>query len=87
MDAARRLAESIADARELPDPSDSGASYWLARTLWAFGEGYAAFRETDPAFAAFLRPRMDLAVTALRARRARDYGHYQVIHGVRVPAG
>ena len=28
---------------ELPDPSDSGPSYWLARTLWAFGEGYAAF--------------------------------------------
>ena len=28
---------------ELPDPSDSGESYWLARSLWAFGEGYAAF--------------------------------------------
>ena len=40
---------------ELPDPSDSGASYWLARTLWALGEGYAAFRRTDPEFAGFLR--------------------------------
>lgn len=27
---------------ELPDPSDSGPSYWLARTVWALGEGYAA---------------------------------------------
>ncbi|CAA9588053.1 MAG: hypothetical protein AVDCRST_MAG86-4210 [uncultured Truepera sp.] len=34
-----------AEPVELPDPSDSGASYWLARTVWAFGEGYAAFAE------------------------------------------
>ena len=40
---------------ELPDPSDSGASYWLARTLWALGEGYAAFRNSDREFAEFLR--------------------------------
>ena len=32
---------------ELPDPSDSGPSYWLARTVWALGEGYAAFRDAD----------------------------------------
>ena len=25
--------------------------YWLARTIWALGEGYAAFRDADPAFA------------------------------------
>ena len=31
---------------ELPDPSDSGESYWLARTIWALGEGYAAFRDS-----------------------------------------
>ncbi len=42
-----------------PDPSDSDASYWLARTLWAYGEGYAAFRHADPAFAAFLADRMN----------------------------
>ena len=35
-----------ADPRRAPDPSDSGASYWLARTTWALGEGYAAFRGT-----------------------------------------
>ena len=42
-----------------PNPSDSGASYWLARTIWALGEGYADFRGTDPAFAAFLQQRLD----------------------------
>jgi hypothetical protein len=48
-----------------PNPSDSGASYWLARTIWALGEGYADFRGTDPAFAAFLGQRLDLAIGAL----------------------
>ena len=38
-----------ADPRRLPDPSDSDASYWLARTIWALGEGYAAFQHADPA--------------------------------------
>ncbi len=70
---------------ELPDPSDSDASYWLARTLWALGEGYAAFKDVDAHFAQFLRARMDLAVTALRRDVLVRYGTYQVIHGVRVP--
>ena len=48
-----------------PNPSDSGASYWLARTIWALGDGYADFRGTDPAFAAFLQQRLDLAIGAL----------------------
>ena len=54
-----------------PNPSDSGPSYWLARTLWALGEGYAAFRDTDPEFAGFLRARMDLADRGAEPRRAR----------------
>ena len=58
-----------AEPVELPDPSDSGPSYWLARTIWALGEGYAAFRHADPAFAAFLKARLDLA-----DRRARPAG-------------
>ena len=36
-----------AEPVELPDPSDSDASYWVARTIWALGEGYAAFAATD----------------------------------------
>jgi hypothetical protein len=51
-----------------PNPSDSGPSYWLARTIWALGEGYAAFRTVDPPFARFLRARLDLALDALTAR-------------------
>jgi hypothetical protein len=69
-----------------PDPSDSDASYWLARTLWAYGEGYAAFRHSDPAFAAFLADRMSLALRALNRDVLVDYGRYQVLHGARVPA-
>src|SRR4029453_10453878 len=38
-----------AEPRELPDPSDSGPSYWLARTIWAPGGGYSAFRTPAPA--------------------------------------
>ncbi len=72
--------------KDNPDPSDSDASYWLARTLWAYGEGYAAFRHSDPAFAAFLAARMALSLRALNRDVLTDYGKYQVLHGVRVPA-
>lgn len=71
---------------ELPDPSDSGASYWLARTLWALGEGYSAFRSADPAFARFLRDRMELAIGALDRQVLVRYGTYQNVDGVRTPA-
>jgi hypothetical protein len=69
-----------------PNPSDSGASYWLARTIWALGEGYADFRGTDPAFAAFLRQRLDLAIGALDREVLTSYGQYQLSNGLRVPA-
>jgi len=69
-----------------PNPSDSGASYWLARTIWALGEGYADFRGTDPAFAAFLRQRLDLAIAALDREVLTSYGQYQLSNGLRVPA-
>ena len=69
-----------------PNPADSDQSYWLARTLWAYGEGYAAFRHSDPAFAAFLAARMQLTVAALNRDTLTKYGTYQVIHGVKVPA-
>jgi len=71
---------------ELPDPSDSGESYWLARSLWAFGEGYAAFAESDPEFAAFLQQRLQLGVAALERDSLSRYGQYAEADGVRVPA-
>ncbi|SDH21513.1 hypothetical protein [Microbacterium sp. 77mftsu3.1] len=71
---------------ELPDPSDSGPSYWLARTLWALGEGYAAFKDEDPAFAAFLDDRFDLSLGALNRQVLSRYGTWTVSDGKRVPA-
>jgi hypothetical protein len=72
--------------KDTPDPSDSGASYWLARTVWALGEGYADFRHADPAFAAFLKDRLDLAIGALDREVLTRYGRYQVVDGVPTPA-
>ncbi len=75
-----------ADPKESPDPSDSDASYWLARTTWALGEGYAAFVRTDPDFAGFLRERLDLAVRALDRQVLDAYGQFLLIDGRRTPA-
>jgi hypothetical protein len=72
--------------KELPDPSDSDASYWLARTIWALGEGYSAFRTTDPAFASFLGQRLNLAVSALNRECLARYGQYLAVDGQRAPA-
>lgn len=69
-----------------PNPSDTGPSYWLARTIWALGEGYADFRHTDPAFASFLAQRLDLAVGALDRQLLNHYGTYQIVNGVKMPA-
>ncbi|MDQ0893451.1 hypothetical protein [Agromyces ramosus] len=75
-----------AEPVELPDPSDSDASYWLARTIWAFGEGYAAFAETDAEFAAFLGERLGLAREAVDRQALDRYGEFEVSDGMRVPA-
>lgn len=75
-----------AEPVELPDPSDSGPSYWLARGIWAYGEGYAAFKDVDPVFAAFLRDRMELAVDALERQVLADYGQTQMVDGLALPA-
>ena len=69
-----------------PNPSDSAESYWLARTIWAVGEGYAAFRATDPAMAAFLRDRLHLGLDALDRGCLSAYGRWLVADDVRVPA-
>ncbi len=74
-----------AEPVELPDPSDSGASYWLARTVWAFGEGYATFAETDPEFAAFLEARLQLALGALERQVLVNYPQTETFHGFENP--
>jgi hypothetical protein len=75
-----------AEPVELPDPSDSGPSYWLARTVWALGEGYEAFRTVDRRFAEFLRDRLELALAALERQVLVRYGQWNIVDGRRVPA-
>jgi hypothetical protein len=81
---------TVADPPELPSPSDSGESYWLARTTWALGEAYAAFHGSadpaDRAFAGFLADRLDLAVGALQRQTLARYGTYRQIDGTQLPA-
>lgn len=71
---------------EQPNPSDSAESFWLARTVWALGEGYAGFKTSDPAFASFLQQRLTLALGALERQSLAKYGQTEVANGVRVPA-
>ena len=75
-----------ATPKELPDPSDSAESYWLARTVWALGEGYAGFKNADPEFASFLRDRLHLAVAAMNKGSLGKYPQLDVADGVKVPA-
>lgn len=71
---------------ELPDPSDSAESYWLARTVWAFGEGYAVFLARDPEFAAFLLARLHLCLDALGRESLSRAGQWVQSDGRRLPA-
>jgi hypothetical protein len=75
-----------ATPKELPDPSDSAESYWVARTVWALGEGYAAFASADPQFAAFLQDRLRLSLGALDRQSLARYGQFDLADGVKVPA-
>jgi hypothetical protein len=79
-----------AEPVELPDPSDSDASFWLARTIWALGEGYAAFagtdRSADDAFAAFLRERLELAIDAVDRQVLDTYGRLVSVDGRPTPS-
>jgi hypothetical protein len=70
-----------------PNPADSGASFWLARSIWALGEGYATFRTIEPSFATALAARMDLALAKLDAELvAPNSGRYHTLHGYQTPA-
>lgn len=75
-----------AEPVELPDPSDSDASYWLARTIWALGEAVPAFRDADPAFARFLERRLALSIGAVDRQVLDRYGEYYSTDGRRTPA-
>ena len=79
-----------ADPVELPDPSDSDASYWVARTIWALGEGYAAFAATnepaDAAFAAFLRDRLELSIAAVDRQVLDTYPAMMSVDGRLTPS-
>jgi hypothetical protein len=75
-----------ASPMELPDPSDSAESYWVARTVWALGEGYAAFKKTDPKFATFLQDRLHLSLDSLNKQSLGKYGSFDVADGTKVPA-
>lgn len=71
---------------ELPDPSDSDESYWLARTVWALGEGIAVFDAVDEDFTTFLIERLHLALTALGRASLGRYGQWDTADGMRVPS-
>ncbi len=80
-----------ADPVELPDPSDSDASsYWVARTIWALGEGYAAFAGSgdpaDAAFADFLRERLELSIGAVDQDVLDTYGQPVTVDGRPTPS-
>lgn len=72
--------------KELPDPSDSAESYRVARTIWALGEGYATFKDSDPEFAAFLKDRLHLSLDSINRQSLSRYGQFDVADGVQVPA-
>ncbi|WP_426562107.1 hypothetical protein ACPPVT_16455 [Angustibacter sp. McL0619] len=69
-----------------PNPADSGSSFWLGRTIWALGTGYAAFKSADPEFARFLRHRLTLALDAVERQDLSTYGQWQVVDGLRWPS-
>ena len=76
-----------AEPVELPDPSDSGPSYWQARTIWALGEGYAAFRRQRPGVRrASCRTGCGWRCGALERQVLDRYGRYRIADGRRVPA-
>ncbi len=75
------------DPPDSPNPSDAGASYWMARSIWALGEGYATFRDLDRPFAAVLAGRMRLAVHELESELVGPrFGSFATLHGYRTPS-
>ena len=65
-----------AEPVELPDPSDSGPSYWLARTVWALGEGTARSSATIPRSRASWPSGWTCAIAALERQVLVRYGQW-----------
>jgi hypothetical protein len=68
------------------DGNDGSENYSLARAIWAFGEGYEAFKGVDPGFARFLQDRLDVAFDALERQSLSRYGQYHIVDGLRWPS-
>ncbi|MFT4245095.1 MAG: hypothetical protein QM571_01020 [Micrococcaceae bacterium] len=47
------------------NPSDTKISDWFADYVWALGEGYSAFEQSDPTFAKFISDRIQLSMTVI----------------------
>ena len=69
LDAARRHAEPQPEPVELPDPSDSGRVLLAGPHDLGARRGVRGLPDADPAFAAFLEERLDLAIAAARSAR------------------
>ena len=81
VDAARRHAATQRRPGRAARPVGLGTrSYWLARTIWALGEGYAAFRARRP------RVRGVPARPARRSRSARSTARCSMNYGAAGPS-
>jgi hypothetical protein len=66
--------------------SRKGAGWWAARAVWALAEGYAAFYEHEPEFAAQLETSLLRALPPFSAKVLPGRGTFRDIHGFQVPA-
>jgi hypothetical protein len=71
---------------DIPNPSDSNDSFWVARTIWALGIGYSEFKTVNPSFASFLKARMDLSIAALDRESLSSYPKSVESNGAMVPS-
>lgn len=79
--------ESVEGVRVNGTPTSKPAlEFWASRACWALGEGYAAFADRAPEFAASLADCLGSYLAVLEADVLSDYGEYDTVRGRRVPA-
>lgn len=66
--------------------SRKSAGFWAARALWVLAEGYHAFRDQDPDFAARLQESFLRGVPPFTAKVTPRFGSFTEVHGYEVPA-